>query len=977
MLGLRQRRRGVGQMPKAVDSPRSAPVTRVRARRDTGDEAAANARRRRRAGYRAARERRRRRGARRDTARRRRPSGATGGWGRRGPAAAANGALGAAGRRETGAERYGRRRGRHLTALSAAGWNGAIKTDDSSKLGGRGEGGDASGDAGARRRAAGGRGGGRRGGAGAVTGARRRAPSGGARPGGGRRGRTRSGPSRGDDGGAGATRGRREGRRGGGDGRRRGPAGAREGRGRGRRGGGPGGAERRAGRAPGEEPAGGPGRGAARRGTRGAARERRGGARDGRDVTARSAERLVRATCELDVRTEGARRGGGGRGPRAAGRDCHNRRHGRARARPLALDGDPPGGGGGSQARQPRRLAGGGRLRRVRRRQHARPDRPARARRLWTALDGLASGRNVHVLTTIGWHRRSRDEVVKRYGASTSRARTSLPTQVVPIPLRGAGETMLWLPEVRTLVPGDRLLGNGQRRRPRLPGLVAPLPEGPDRRRAAARPPGAAARPAGRAHPHLARRAGALRRPRGAPARARVNVSELAPGLWRWTAPHPDWKEGDDWERDVGCVYYEAAGRDRPDRPARAARAGAVLRGARPRRRAAWAARGDPAHRPWHERSTDELTERYGATPAPPAGVEPFATLRGRGDAVVAAASTARSSSATCCSARRTAVAVCPDSWARTGGSSQARDPRRALRLLLDLPVERILVSHGKPVLEGGRAALERALGLSSSRRRTRPRRRHRGRGSARRSPGRPTRPPHGRPRREARRAPPGCRRPRRAPRRSRTAPRTPPASRLDPGRRGRSPRRVRSPAGPARTGRRSRLRRRRAGRAARPRRPAGARPGSCGARPSAGTAPDSSSTPARPRSATRAPIRCRGAHAEPGLEGLVERVDPRRGSGPILAIASTPRSGREPCAARPRVSMSKASQPRCAMQSRSSVGSATIAASALQRWRSGSVPMLAASSSATAVTMTSPRSPSPAHSTAASAIAARLAFMS
>ena len=49
------------------------------------------------------------------------------------------------------------------------------------------------------------------------------------------------------------------------------------------------------------------------------------------------------------------------------------------------------------------------------------------------------------------------------------------------------------------------------------------------------------------------------------------------------------------------------------------------------------------------------------------------------------------------------------------------------------------------------------------------------------------------------------------------------------------------------------------------------------------------------------------------------------------MAIASTPRSGRDPCAARPRVSMSKASQPRCAMQSRSSVGSATIAASALQ----------------------------------------------
>jgi hypothetical protein len=48
---------------------------------------------------------------------------------------------------------------------------------------------------------------------------------------------------------------------------------------------------------------------------------------------------------------------------------------------------------------------------------------------------------------------------VKRYGASTSRARQNLPSNVIPIPLRRAGETMFWLPDVRTLVSGDRLLG--------------------------------------------------------------------------------------------------------------------------------------------------------------------------------------------------------------------------------------------------------------------------------------------------------------------------------------------------------------------------------------------------------------------------------------------------------------------------------------------------------------------------------------
>jgi hypothetical protein len=79
---------------------------------------------------------------------------------------------------------------------------------------------------------------------------------------------------------------------------------------------------------------------------------------------------------------------------------------------------------------------------------------------LWPQLDELARGRKAIVLTTLGFHRRSRDEVAKRYDASTSRARRNLPSNVIPIPLRGAGETMFWLPDVRTLVPGDRLLGD-------------------------------------------------------------------------------------------------------------------------------------------------------------------------------------------------------------------------------------------------------------------------------------------------------------------------------------------------------------------------------------------------------------------------------------------------------------------------------------------------------------------------------------
>jgi hypothetical protein len=78
---------------------------------------------------------------------------------------------------------------------------------------------------------------------------------------------------------------------------------------------------------------------------------------------------------------------------------------------------------------------------------------------LWPALDRLASGRRVAVLTTIGFHRRSRDAVAERYGASTSRAKKTLPKGVETIPIKGAGETMIWIPEHGALVPGDRILG--------------------------------------------------------------------------------------------------------------------------------------------------------------------------------------------------------------------------------------------------------------------------------------------------------------------------------------------------------------------------------------------------------------------------------------------------------------------------------------------------------------------------------------
>jgi hypothetical protein len=75
-------------------------------------------------------------------------------------------------------------------------------------------------------------------------------------------------------------------------------------------------------------------------------------------------------------------------------------------------------------------------------------------------LDELAGGRPVVILTTLGFHSRSRNELAERYGASTSRAKRSLPAGVETVQIKGAGETMIWLPEPRALIPGDRLLGD-------------------------------------------------------------------------------------------------------------------------------------------------------------------------------------------------------------------------------------------------------------------------------------------------------------------------------------------------------------------------------------------------------------------------------------------------------------------------------------------------------------------------------------
>jgi len=89
------------------------------------------------------------------------------------------------------------------------------------------------------------------------------------------------------------------------------------------------------------------------------------------------------------------------------------------------------------------------------------PAEPSERERLLAWLDRLAGTRPVSVLTTVSHHRRDREQFAERYAGRSPRAWNAVPHGVVPKPLRGAGETAYWLEDVRALVFGDRLLGEG------------------------------------------------------------------------------------------------------------------------------------------------------------------------------------------------------------------------------------------------------------------------------------------------------------------------------------------------------------------------------------------------------------------------------------------------------------------------------------------------------------------------------------
>ena len=207
-----------------------------------------------------------------------------------------------------------------------------------------------------------------------------------------------------------------------------------------------------------------------------------------------------------------------------------------------------------------------------------------------------------------------------------------------------------------------------------------------------------------------------------------MDVLEISHGLWRWTGWHEEWKE------EVGSVYVETS-------------AGVVvvdpLVPAEDTDRF-WGALDRDVERVggdvhvlvtvfWHTRGTRELVERYRARVwAPtrgraaierragivtdtfrpdddlPGGIRPLRTARAAEVVYWLPEQRALVPGDVLLGDGDGGIRMCPASWLpETVDHAKLAE---SLLPLLDLPVERVLLSHGEPVLADGRSALAAAL---------------------------------------------------------------------------------------------------------------------------------------------------------------------------------------------------------------------------------------------------------------------------
>jgi len=192
-----------------------------------------------------------------------------------------------------------------------------------------------------------------------------------------------------------------------------------------------------------------------------------------------------------------------------------------------------------------------------------------------------------------------------------------------------------------------------------------------------------------------------------------MEAVRIAEGLWRWTAPHPNWENWPGHEREareVGCVYYEAGDAavlidplvpaDEEDDFFRHLDADVERRGL-------------PVvillTAGWHRRSADELSARYDARIGGtlPQGVEEIA-IDGADERQVAYFIQPHAALVV---AEIFGVDIDGELYVGRSPALERPDELEAsLGRLMKLPIERLLVSHGAPVLEDAKPRMAETL---------------------------------------------------------------------------------------------------------------------------------------------------------------------------------------------------------------------------------------------------------------------------
>ncbi len=212
-----------------------------------------------------------------------------------------------------------------------------------------------------------------------------------------------------------------------------------------------------------------------------------------------------------------------------------------------------------------------------------------------------------------------------------------------------------------------------------------------------------------------------------------MDPAQIAPGLFRWEAAHPAWTADEDWPRMVGCVLYELG--------ERAVLIDPLIPSEGREEFLAWLDGRVEGRQVsilttirWHRRDRGELARRYvpggsqdadasTGSRAPnkiPEGVS-ARRLKGAGEIVFwLPGAGALVPGDSLLGAGEGRLEVCPESWLEDVEIDR-RGLAALLAALLELPLERVVVSHGEPVLQDARRALALAVEEAEAGRPVRP----------------------------------------------------------------------------------------------------------------------------------------------------------------------------------------------------------------------------------------------------------------